>query len=144
MAKAAKSADQINKNWVAGMAGAAGKYTAGVQAVTENPAAKAATPEAMQRYQDGVAQSVSSGRRAASLNAVTLEAWKQAATTKGAQRLPSGASAGAQKQLAAMQKWAPIYAQASQAAAAVPKGDMLGRLRANLNVLLAAAGKPTV
>lgn len=144
MARAAKTAEQISANWQAGMAGARNKYVQGIQALTSSPTAAAATDDAQQRYLANIQESVSSGRRAAALNAVSLQAFQAACIGKGADRLSSGATQGKQAHLSAMQKWAPIYAQASQAAAGVPKSDTLGRVRAAINAMKAAAGKPTI
>jgi hypothetical protein len=146
VARTVKSAQAISAAWLASMQGgkAAANYTAGVNAVTQSPTAAAATPAALAAYQEGVALSVSSGRRAAALNAVSLQSWQQVTTTKGAPRLSSGAVAAAPKQAAAMQKWQPVYQQASDAAQAiakVPGTSNLGRVDAAVSVLLKAAGK---
>lgn len=143
---AAKSVDpaQMAAAWKQGMGSAGAKYTAGINKVTESPMAKAATPEAMQRYVDGVQRSVSSGKRAAALNASPLSTWKTNATTFGASNLAQGAQKGHPKYMAQAQKWAPILAQASQAAAAVtgPKshGTAMAKVAANLQVIMTAAG----
>lgn len=143
---AARTVDpgQMAAAWKAGMGSAGAKYTAGINKVTESPMAKAATPEAMQRYQDGVMRSIANGKRVASLNASPLSTWKQNATTFGASNLSQGAAKGAPKYAAQAQKWAPILASASQAAAAVtgPKshGTAVAKVAANLQVIMTAAG----
>lgn len=127
-----------------GMAGAGTAYTEGINSVTESPMQKAATPEAMQAYQDGVMRSIQSGKRVAALQAAPLATWKQNATTVGAQRLASGAQKAQSKVQAHFQKWAPIYSQASQAAAAVqgPKSQAtaMAKVAAALQVMMQAAG----
>lgn len=134
----------MTQAWVKGLSGAAQKYTEGINKVTESPMAKAATPEAMQRYVDGVQRSVSSGKRVQALQAAPLATWKQNATGEGASRLAGGARKGQAKYAAAAQKWAPILAQASAAAAAVqgPKSlsTAMAKVQANLGVIMAAAG----
>lgn len=137
-------ASQMAEAWKKGMAGAGGKYVAGINKVTESPMAKAATPEATQKYLDGVQRSVTSGKRVAALNASPLSTWKQNATTFGASNLSQGAQKGGPKYMAQAQKWAPILAQASQAAAAItgPKshGTAMQKVAANLQVIMTAAG----
>lgn len=137
-------ASQMTAAWVQGMGQASAKYTAGINKVTESPMAKAATAEATARYLDGVQRSVSSGKRERSLMNSPLSTWKQNATSIGAARLMDGARKGQPKYNAAAQKWAPVLANASQAAAAVtgPKSmaTAMAKVQANLSVIMAAAG----
>lgn len=139
------TAAQMAARYAAGMAGAAQKYTDGVNAVTESPTAKAATPEAQALYLRNIQESVSSGRRAAALQNVSLQQWKDAAVKKGANRLASGAQAALPKVQAFFQNWAPVFAQASQAAAAIPNDGSietaLAKVRASITVMRQAAGK---
>jgi hypothetical protein len=140
-----KSASAILQAWQNAMASpaTAQKYTAGVNAVTDSPTAKAASADAQQRYIQGTQAAVSSGRMASALNAVSLSQWKQQATNVGASRLASGAQKGASKYQAALQKWQPIYQQASDAAAALPKGGFANaqaRWSAAVQVMMTAAG----
>lgn len=133
-----------SSSWVSGMSGAGPRYIAGVNKVTESPMAKAATPQAMQKYLDNVQRSVQSGKRAAALNNSPLATWKANAVGEGANRLAGGARKGKSKVDAHFQKWAPIYSQASQAAEAVPYSPgvegALAKSRANLQVIMGAAG----
>lgn len=141
----APDAGTIAANWASAMGSAqtATRYKAGVQAVTVSPTQLAATPEAMDRYVQGVQQSVSSGKRAAALNAVTLAMWQGPTLNKGAARLASGAQASQQKMASVMQKWAPIYGQMSAAVQNMPKGGLgnaMARVQAAISIAMQAAG----
>lgn len=65
-------------------------YTAGVQAVTESPTAKAA--KKIDKMRAGFNAAIDSGKVADGLNAVTLDDWKNATTKKGGERYASGVS----------------------------------------------------
>lgn len=120
------------------------RYIDGVNATTVNPMALAATPAAMQKYQDRIMESIRTGRRVNALNATPAQAWKDGAVKKGADRLASGAQGAAAKVRAHFQKWAPIYQQASDAAAAVTgtgRSAALQKVAAAMNVLMDAAGR---
>lgn len=137
-------AAQASQSWQSGLSGAGAKYIAGVNKVTESPMAKAASPQAMQKYLDNVNRSVTSGKRAAALNNSPLALWKANSVGEGANRLAGGARKGKAKMDAHFQKWAPIYSQASAAAEAVPYAPgvegALAKQRANLQVIMGAAG----
>lgn len=143
--KQPKTADQITANWIAGMQGGAAqqKYKSGVSAFQGNPMALAASQPALDKYVRNVQASVTSGKRAASLNAADPAMWKNNAINIGANNLGSGAVKKKAKHLARMQKWAGVYAQASQAAAAVPDdgGNNLGKVAAAIQAMRSAAGK---
>ena len=79
--------------WATAMSGAGTAYSAGVNAVTVAPGAKAAA--AVNNYTAGVANNAQ--KWAQNVNAVTLNEWQTAATTKGAPRLASGAQAAQPK-----------------------------------------------
>lgn len=91
------SVDQVVRKWVERTSSSAARaaYEAGINAVTENPMAKAA--EADDKYLRKVEESVRSGKRRASLLNVPMERWKQNAITKGSPRLASGAQAAESK-----------------------------------------------
>jgi len=143
--KQVKDAAQINKNWVAAMNAPTTqtKYKDGINRYNGNPMAAAATPEAMQRYTDHVAKSVTSGKRAASLNAADPAMWKQNSLNVGAIGLGTGANKKSAKQLKVAQRWQPIYQAASNAAAAVPNdgGINAGKWQAAVQVMQQAKGK---
>lgn len=140
----AKSAADIYNRWLQMMQSptTAQNYTAGVNAVQVNPAQ--AAMDAQDQYLAGVQQAVNDGRYKAGLQNVTLQGWKAAATGKGAQRLAQGAQAASGKAQAAYQKWAPIYANAAAAAAALPKGgkaNAMARVSAVYDIMKQGAGK---
>jgi len=142
-----KSAQTAIDNWNAGMRNPAtiSKYKAGIAAVTVSPTALAASSAAQQKYLSAVTQAVTSGRMAAKLNGVSLQQWQQQAQNIGANNLSMGAAKGLPKYTAFAQKWQPIWAQASQAAQAIPNdGSMqaaLARVQAAITVMKQAAGK---
>lgn len=140
-----KTAAQAAANWNTGMTGgaAATKYKAGIAAYTGNPMAAAATADAMQRYQDGVSRSITSGRRAAALNAADPNLWRNNATTIGATRLAQGASKGLPKYQAAANKLAGVWQQQRQAVDGMAKGGLANaQARANraLEIMMNAYG----
>lgn len=142
----AKSAQQMADNWTAAMKNpqTAAKYKQGIQGCTVNPMQAAASPQAQALYAQNTAAAVSSGRMANKLNSVPMQLWQQNAANVGSQNLTSGASKGAPKVGSFFQRWAPIFAQASQAAHAIPKdgsiNSAIARVTASLQVLMAAKG----
>ena len=142
----AKSAEEILKRYQEAMASTQTKerYKRGIERVTESPMAKAATPEAMALYLERVKESVDSGRREQSLMNAPLSRYKDNAMTTGAERLQTGAKKSEAKHRAVLAKWAPVYAEASAAANALPKGDLdagMARCRAAAATMKRAAGK---
>ncbi len=140
----AKSAEQIAKRWQDAMASpqTAQRYRDGIDATTVNPMELAAQQD--QFYLQQVQASVTSGKRAQRLRETPLSAWKDGAKNKGAGRLSSGAQQSAPKYRAALQKWAPIYAQVSSEVAQMPKGGLANaQARANraIEIMMAAAGR---
>lgn len=85
-------ANVVADRWATGM-GRTDKVRDGVQRVTESPMAKAATPEAEQKYLMGVQESVSSGRRRAGLMRRDLSFWKDKMLNVGIPRMSQGATA---------------------------------------------------
>ncbi len=141
-----KTAQQMAANWQQAMSNpaTATKYKQGIASTTVNPMQKAAQPDAEALYLANVQRSVASGRRAARLNAVPLERWKNNAINIGSTLLSSGAQKAMDKTTAHFQKWAPIYGQMHDAAAALPKGGLanaLARVQAAISVAMAAAGR---
>lgn len=141
-AKAMKTAEQINASWDAAMRDprTQQKYKDGIARTTVNPMALAASPEAMDKYANAVQESVTSGRRAAALNNADPNQWKQNAQTVGASALATGATKSKAKHLKKMQQMAPVYAQASQAAAAAT--GVAAKVLASINTMRQAVGKP--
>lgn len=107
MPRRLKNAEQTAKNWVGGMQTAGQAYKDGVDAVMENPLAKAA--DASDRYLAGV--QAGNDKRVAKLRAISLEQWKQSARDKGAARLGSGASASQSRYQRAMATLLPYQQQ---------------------------------
>jgi len=143
-AKQAKTPQQIVDAWIAGMQSpnTQTKYRNGIAGFQGNPMALAATTQALTKYANACQQSVVNGKRAASLNSADPNIWKTNAMNLGAPGLGTGATKAKAKMLARMTKWAGVYAQASQAAAAVPDdgGTNVGKIQAALQVLKAAKG----
>lgn len=92
------SASQAADNWANGMSNSSAKMIAGIKAVTENPAAKAA--DAIPRMVQGIQQAAADGRIARGLARVTLQSWQNDMLTKGVTRVGAGAS-GAKPKVAA-------------------------------------------
>lgn len=142
----AVSADMAAKRYQDSMQSGATKqrYIDGINATTVNPMALAATPEAMQKYQDRIMESIRTGKRAKRLQETSVQSWKSGATDKGASRLASGAQQAANKVRAHFAKWGPIYDQAAQAAAAISgsgRDAALQKVKASMDVLMNAAGR---
>lgn len=141
---AVKSAADALKRWQAAMSSGTARqnYIDGINGTTVNPMAEAATPAAMQKYRDNVLESISSGRRERKLMQASPAVWKSNAVNFGASKLADAAKKGAAK----YQTWSQANQgtwQQMQDAAKGASGTM-EKIRAALNVQLAAAGKPTV
>jgi len=141
-----KTAPQMADNWAQAMGNpqTASKYKQGIQSTTVNPMAMAATPEAMNLYATRVQESVTSGRRAQKLNAVPVDRWKNNAVNVGSTQLTVGATKAKAKVQEHFNRWASVYAQAHDAAAALPKGgeaNALARVAAAMRVMMQAAGR---
>lgn len=116
------TSQQAAANWKNGMANSTAKLTAGVNAVTESPTAKAA--RRIDAYLAGVQRAVQSGKTQAALNAVTVDQWKTAMLTKGVQRVASGAAAATPKVQAFMDQFLPFLAAGVQQLSSMPRGDL--------------------
>lgn len=144
--KRAKTGQQIADKWSKAMQSPQTKsnYLDGVNGAAVKPQVAAQDQQAMQDYADGCAQSVQNGYRAAQLQkSANTNDWEEGCRDKGAAALASAGTRKAAKAAAAYAKWAPIYQQGSDAAAAVqgPKGDRAtidAKIAANLDVLMAA------
>lgn len=112
----------VAAKWSRNLAASTASITAGVNAVTVNPAQTAASQSAA--YLAGVQNAVTSGKWQRGLARTTLQSWQQSMITKGIPRIASGASAAQPKVQAFMSKWLP-YQQGLQAKlAATPRGDL--------------------
>jgi hypothetical protein len=103
------SPQALAAKWQAAVAGASAAYTAGVNAVSVNPAQSAIA--AVDRWVAGIQAAAANGSYVKGLQNVTLQSWKQAAVTKGAPALATGAQVGQAKVMAAATKWQPIVQQ---------------------------------
>lgn len=142
----AKTPDQMAAAWKASMQNpqTAQRYKDGINGTSVNPMELAASPDAEQLYLQNIQLAVSSGKRRDKLRAVPLARWKNNAINVGAASLSSGAVKAMDKVSAHFQKWGPIYAQASAAAKALPKGGManaMARVQAAMQVMMSAAGR---
>jgi hypothetical protein len=145
MARSVASAAQILANWQAAAGGIGGqKMAAGIQRTTVNPMALAAADDKLALYAQKCQASVTSGRRKAKLLAADPNLWKTNASTFGVQNWQASFQKAKVKMQNAFNKWQPIYQQASDAAAAVPKSAGLAnaaaRQQAAMKVLMDAAG----
>lgn len=142
---AQKNAQQAAANWKSAMQSpqTAANYKAGIQNCTVNPMALAATDEAMQKYQEGVARSITTGKRARSLNNAQVSTWKNNSMTIGAQNLSSGATKAQAKYQANIAPYAAVWPAMKAASAALPGGSASAakaKFGAALDVLMNAAG----
>jgi len=109
---------------------------------TVSPTQLAASPEAMQRYESGVQQSIASGKRVRKLQEVSLADYQSAATAK-ASNLGQGAKLSQAKYARAMQPFGQVYAQIQQRLAGMPKGGLanaMARSQVAIEALMQAAG----
>lgn len=118
----ALSAQQVAAKWASNLAASTISMTAGVDAVTVNPAQSAIA--AIPQYQAGVLAAVASGKVAAGLGRVTLEGWKQAMKTKGIPRVAQGAQAAVPKVQAFMSKLLPYQQGLQTLLSQTPRGDL--------------------
>jgi hypothetical protein len=121
MAKAI-SADAVVRLWAERGAASGETVKAGVNAVTENPAAKAAN--AVDTWAANVAKAKQ--KFVDSLQKVTLQSWKASMTGKGVQNMAAGyADAATQaKFLAFMRAWLPYVRDGAAQVRAMPKGNL--------------------
>lgn len=103
------NAQAMAAKWQSKVSAAGPAYTAGVQAVTVNPAQQAIA--AKDRWIQGVNAAAANGKYEKGLSTVTLASWKQAATDKGAAALAAGARLGAIKVQQHEQTFGPIRDQ---------------------------------
>jgi hypothetical protein len=116
------SADAVVRLWAERGAASAETVKAGVNAVTENPAAKAAA--AVDVWAANVAKAKQ--KFVDSLNRVTLQSWKQSMLGKGVNNMAAGyADAGNQnKFLVFMRSWLPYVRDGAKMVRAMPKGNL--------------------
>lgn len=103
--------------WVNNLSNATSSITAGVNAVTQAPGAKAAA--AVQTWLARIQQSAN--KWAKNVGAITLPEWQQAMINVGIPRIAQGAQAKQGKYLAFAQKFYPYLAQGQAQVQAMPK-----------------------
>lgn len=103
--------------WVNNLSNSTSAITAGVNAVTQAPGAKAAA--AVQTWLARIQQSAN--KWAKNVGAVSLQQWQEAMTTVGIPRIAQGAQAKQGKYLAFAQKFYPYLAQGQAQVQAMPK-----------------------
>lgn len=122
--------------WKSRASNAAAALTAGVNAVTVSPTAKAAA--AVNKYAAGVNAAVQSGAYVNGLNNVSLQEWKDSMTGKGVSNYSNGVnniSAKAAKNMADQQQYA---AQVAATVASMPSetdNDMEQRALAAMRMM---------
>lgn len=119
------SPQEALRRWKKNAGEATESYKAGVQAVTENPAAKAAA--AADDYARGVREAVESGRYQAGLGRVTLQGWKDKAANTGARRYADGIKDGETKMAAHLSQFLPFLAQVKAEVDAMPSSTEADR-----------------
>lgn len=128
------------KAYAAGITAGSTKYKSGVLAVTDNPAAKAKA-----KVDDGTwaaHTTAAAPRMSAALGAVTLQQWQQQASTVGANNFAGSAAKAGPKYAAVAAKLAAAAQQASSDAEA--QADPMSKVRAAINAMKTAFGKPTI
>lgn len=119
------NAAAILAKWKRNAGGSANDLKEGVRKVTVAPTAKAAA--AVDKYQRGVNEAVSSGRFVNALNAVSLTDWQAAMIDKGATNYTNGInniSARAQKAMADQQQYADQVKQEIATMPSATESDM--------------------
>ncbi len=114
----AKSAAQITEKWQRRAQQATQDYTAGIDAVTESPTAKAALK--LDKAGLNYMEAINSGRTKRALERVDVNQWKEAAKTKGGARYASGVTAAAPKMQEFMNAFLPYAEQVSAEVARMP------------------------
>lgn len=117
-----KNPQQVAQKWSQNTARSTDAIRAGVQAVTVNPAEKAAARQ--DAYVAGVQRAVADGKYRRGLAKVTLQSWQDAMLTKGLGRVSSGAAAAQPKMASFMEKFLPYLEQGKQRLASMPRGDL--------------------
>ena len=134
-----KSLNDYITNYQSGMAKAGPAYTKGIQNFNGNPMQLAATPQAMSNYQNGVMDSITSGRRANALNAADPAAWKSNAVTFGAPALATGAKKAEAKQRKKMASAPALWQAQRDTVSAMPQGHDVASATARVSAAMTLA-----
>lgn len=117
-----KNASEVARKWASRLGAAGESIRQGVQAVTVNPAERAAARQ--DAYIAGVQRAVADGRYLRGLRRTTLQGWQDAMVNKGLPRIASGATAAIPKFQAFMEKWIPHEEALKAKLANQPRGDL--------------------
>jgi hypothetical protein len=126
------TSSQVAQKWARGMTGSVQSIKDGVQAMTENPMAKAAARQ--DAYVAGVQRAVDNGKYRDGLLSVSFEEWKRSTAEKGTQRIASGVTAASDKMTKFFDQLLPFTARVSAEIDQMPKGsesDNMARMVAN-------------
>lgn len=113
------SPQEIAAQWKKNLGASVDKIKKKVSAITESPMEKAAAQKDLMRQR--ILEAIDSGEWENALRGVSLSQWKQAVTGKGMLNLQAGLADGESKVAQFQQMAAPVFDQAKQAAAAIPK-----------------------
>ncbi len=130
------NAQAIAQLWGQRMAAAGERMKAGINAVTENPAEKAAA--AAPKYLAGVQRAMAEGKYEAGLRKVTLQGWKTKMLNKGISNMQTGAREAVPDMQAFLTDFLPFAAQVSDQVKAMPSGtkeDSRARMLANFEAM---------
>ena len=133
------------QKWGTNYSASGEKYAAGVNAVTQNPAAAATTDAAMNKARTNYAAAMTAGGKfATKLGKVSIDQWKQAAIN-GFNAKASAAASAAQPKVARfltnLATYQQSYLPALKSMSRNNSADMDARMMANVNKMRAARGK---
>ena len=117
---AQKNVDDVVKKWGSNLTASIPSITAGVNAVTEAPSARAVRKA--DDYLAGVIDKVDKWKR--NLGNVTLEDWRSNTINIGIPRLTTGVAKGTNKVTKFMQQWLPYEDGLKTKLAGMPKGGI--------------------
>lgn len=133
-----KAADSLS----AGISAGGSKWLAGIQALTVNPAAQAASPQGMANWLAGVNASVA--KRQAALARVSLADIQQAAATYGQSNYTASAAKAKAKYERKLPQLTALWNAQKAAVRSIPRQPGTaneGRWRAAVQLAMAAKGK---
>lgn len=135
-----KTAAQSAANWKKRMAVASEDYKAGIERVSEAPGAAAAA--AADRYAQGVAEAVASGKYAERAASVSLGDWKRLTLEKGPARLAQGAAAAEAKVQATMGQILSNIEAVKAEIDSMPKATLEDRIARSVAYMRGMAARP--
>lgn len=133
------------QKWGTNYAASGDKFQAGVNAVSQNPAAAAATDAAMNKARTNYAAAMAAGGKFAnSMSKVTIDSWKQATINGFNAKAGAAASAAQPKVVRFLTNLAQAQAAYLPGLKAMPRNnpaDMDARMMKNVNSMRALRGK---